>query len=96
MNLELWHAAVFALFLLFGFGLGWYLSSRSGQNKIASAKEMARKTLEDAEKQADTIKREKLLEVKDEWYQKKKEFDSDLQSKRTKLAAQEKAIEVRE
>jgi ribonuclease Y len=96
MNLEVWHAAVFALFLVMGFGLGWYLSGRSGQNRLASAKELARKTLEDAEKQADTLKREKLLEVKDEWYQKKKEFDADLQNKRAKLTAQEKAIEVRE
>ena len=50
MNLEMWQAAVSVLFLVMGFGVGWYLSSRSGQNKIASAKEMARKTLEDAEK----------------------------------------------
>ncbi len=49
-----------------------------------------------AEKEAETLKREKLLEVKDEWYQKKKEFDSDVQSKRSKFAAQEKALEVRE
>ncbi len=78
------------------FSLGWYLNSRSGQNKISSAREQARKVMIDAEKEAETLKREKLLEVKDEWYQKKKEFDGDVQSKRTKLQAQEKAIEVRE
>jgi ribonuclease Y len=78
------------------FFLGWYLNARSGQSKIASAKEMAKKILVDAEKEADTLKREKLLEVKDEWYSKKKEFDSDVQSKRSKLSAQEKALEARE
>ncbi len=78
------------------FFIGWYLNSKSGQNKIASAKELAKKVLADAEKEAETLKREKLLEVKDEWYSKKKEFDSDVQSKRNKLQAQEKALEIRE
>ena len=38
---------------------GWYLNSRSGQNKVSSAREQARKVLADAEKEADTLKREK-------------------------------------
>ena len=47
--------------------LGWYLNSRSGQNKVSSAREQARKVVADGEKEAETLKREKLLEVKDEW-----------------------------
>ena len=78
------------------FFIGWYLNAKTGQSRINSAKEQARKVLADAEKEADTLKREKLLEVKDEWYQKKKEFDSDIQSKRAKLQAQEKGLEARE
>jgi ribonuclease Y len=78
------------------FFIGWYLNARSGQNRIASAKEMAKKLLSDAEKEAETLKREKLLEVKDEWYSKKKEFDSDVQSKRSKLQSLEKALDHRE
>ena len=76
--------------------LGWTMNSRSGQNKLASANERAKKVLEDSAKEADTLKREKLLEVKDEWYQRKKEFDQEVQKQRNKLTAQEKAIEVRE
>lgn len=75
---------------------GWFASSRLAQNKIASAREMAGKIVSDSEKEAETIKREKLIEVKDEWYNKKKEFDSEVQSKRSKLQAQEKALEERE
>jgi ribonucrease Y len=78
------------------FFIGWYLNAKAGQNKISSARDVARKVIADAEKEADTLKREKLLEVKDEWYQKKKEFDADVQAKRAKQQAQEKAIEVRE
>jgi ribonucrease Y len=78
------------------FSLGWYLNARSGQNKISSAKDVARRVLEDAEKEGDTLKREKLLEVKDEWYKKKKEFDAEVQTKRNKLQAQEKSLDQRE
>ena len=78
------------------FLLGWVINGKTGHNKIASAKEMAKRILEDAAKEADTVKREKLLEVKDEWYSKKKEFDGDIQSKRSKLLAQEKALDIRE
>lgn len=76
--------------------IGWYLNAKSGQNKITSAQDRASKIVADAEKEVETLKREKLLEVKDEWYSKKKEFDADVQSKRSKLQAQEKALDSRE
>jgi ribonucrease Y len=93
MSLEFLGAALAAGI---AFAAGWWLNARSGKSKITSAKETARKIMEDAEKQADTLKREKLLEVKDEWYEKKREFDNDIQGKRNKLGAQEKALETRE
>ncbi|MBM2840879.1 MAG: 2',3'-cyclic-nucleotide 2'-phosphodiesterase [Bacteroidetes bacterium] len=79
-----------------GVAVGWYFSVRMGKNKVASARDVAKKIIEQAGKESETLKREKLLEVKDEWYAKKKEFDSDLQSKRAKQQAQEKALEARE
>lgn len=79
-----------------GVAVGWYFSVRMGKNKVASARDVAKKIIEEAGKESETLKREKLLEVKDEWYAKKKEFDSDLQSKRAKQQAQEKALEARE
>ena len=78
--------------LLAGTVAGWILSTRNGQSRISSSRDAAKKIMQDAEKEADTLKREKLLEVKDEWYQKKKEFDADVQSKRGKQQAQEKAL----
>ena len=78
------------------FFMGWSLNARSGQNKIMDAQERAKKIIEEAEKEATTVKREKLLEVKDEWYQKKKDFESDAQSKRSKLQAYEKQLSNRE
>jgi ribonuclease Y len=71
---------------------GWYLNSKSTKNKLMSADEQAKKIIDDAEKSALTLKKEKLLEVKDEWYRKKQEFDSDYQSKKNKLKAYEKQL----
>ena len=54
------------------FFLGWLLNARSGHNKILGAEDHAKKIIEEAEKEAVTAKREKMLEVKDEWYKKEK------------------------
>jgi len=74
------------------FFLGWLFNSKSTKNKLMSADEQARKIVEDAEKAGMTIKKEKLLEVKDEWYRKKQEFESDYHSKKNKLKAFEKQL----
>ncbi|MEJ2615501.1 MAG: Rnase Y domain-containing protein, partial [Ignavibacteriaceae bacterium] len=61
---------VIVLVALF-FYFGWVFNSRIGKKSIASAEERAKQVINDAQKEANNIKREKLLEVKDEWYKKK-------------------------
>ncbi len=78
------------------FLLGWFVNTKIGRNNIAVAKEKAQKIIEEAEKEAKNIKREKLLEVKDEWLKKKQEFDNEVNTKRQKLQAYEKQLETRE
>ncbi len=78
------------------FYLGWMMNSRIGKKSITNAEEQAKKILEDADKDAKNTKREKLLEVKDEWYKKKTEFDKEVQQKRQKVSALEKQIQLRE
>ncbi|RCK77358.1 MAG: Hydrolase (HAD superfamily) [Ignavibacteriae bacterium] len=87
-----------AAFLLttISFLLGWYLSNKSGKNKIMSAEERAKQIISNAEKEANNLKKEKLLEVKDEWYRKKQEFDNEVNNKRNKLLAFEKQLNQRE
>lgn len=95
--MELTLAVIIALVgCIVGVAVGWLVSTRVAKGKVASAKEVAKRIVEEAGKEAETLKREKLLEVKDEWYAKKKEFDADVQSKRAKQQAQEKALEARE
>jgi ribonucrease Y len=78
------------------FFLGWFLNGRAGQNKIVTAEERAKQILDNAAKEASAIKKEKLIEVKDEWYKKKQEFDNEVNNKRNKLLAHEKQLNQRE
>ncbi len=90
-------------FLIFGavmtvaaFFAGWFINNKIGKNKIASSEEQSKKILADAERDAAAIQKEKLLEVKDEWYKKKHEFENEANQKRNKLQAYEKQLDSRE
>lgn len=78
------------------FAAGWFVNNRIGQNKISSAEERAKSLLADAERDANNLKKEKLLEVKDEWFKKKQEYEQEVNSKRSKLQAFEKQLNGRE
>src|SRR5437763_16859734 len=78
------------------FYLGWFLNAKTTKSKLMSADEQAKRILADAEKGALNLKKEKLLEVKDEWYRKKQEFDTDYQSKKSKLKSFEKQLQDKE
>jgi len=75
---------------------GWYLNVRNSRSKMTSAEGRAKRIIEEAERDATTLKREKLMEVKDEWYKKKKDSEAEAQSRRNKLQAFEKQLENRE
>ncbi len=96
MQLDLITILAAAGLVVLSFLLGWILNSRMGLNSIKSAKEKASSIIEEAEKESKHIKREKLLEVKDEWLKKKQEFDSEVNNKRQKLQNHEKQLESRE
>jgi ribonuclease Y len=61
-----------------------------------SAEEQAKNIIADAEKAALNLKKEKLLEVKDEWYKKKQEFDQDYHNRKNKLRAFEKQLQEKD
>ena len=76
--------------------LGWVLNSKSGRNSLTIADEKSKQIIADAQKDSNNLKREKLLEVKDEWYKKKVEFDGEVNQKRQKISALEKQLITRE
>jgi ribonuclease Y len=79
-----------------GFAIGWFVKNNIGKNKITNADARAKRIIEDAEKDAANLKKEKLLEVKDEWFKKKQEHEHESNSRRNKLQSFEKQLESRE
>lgn len=76
--------------------LGWFIAARVSQNKISVAEQRAQEILEGAEKEAQHLKKEKLLEVKDEWFRKKQEAEKEINRQRNKLHNREKQLGNRE
>lgn len=95
MNIE-YLIIIFVVLLPVSFASGWFLSYRIGKNKINNAEECAKKIISDAEHEAANLKKEKLLEVKEEWYKKKQEFDHEMHQKRSKLQTYERQLTARE
>ena len=88
--------SISGLLIVLAFVLGWVINSKIGKNNIVIAEDKAKKILEDADRDAKNLKREKILEVKDEWYKKKQEFDAEANTKKQKFANIESKLEKRE
>ncbi len=79
-----------------GFVVGYLVSTKSIKQQIQAAEERASEIVADAQKEAENLKREKLLEVKDEFMSKKRALDEEQARRREKLQAVEKQIKTRE
>ena len=71
---------------LVAFISGWIISKKVGHGKIANAESFAERIVNDAKKDAASIKKEKMLEAKDEWYRLKQNFEQESKNKRNELS----------
>ena len=94
--IDILNISIGIIFFILGGVIGWFVNNKLGRNSIALARENAKKILADADKEAKNIKKEKLLEIKDEWFKKKQEFDVEINSRKQKLSAFEKKLDQRE
>jgi ribonuclease Y len=78
------------------FFLGWFVSRRIGEAKLAKAEELARKIVLEAEKEAEIKKKEAVLEARDEGYKAKANFERELANKRLEFQKIEKRLQERE
>jgi ribonuclease Y len=78
------------------FLLGWFISRRIGEMKLGKADELAKKIIQEAEKEAEIKKKEAILEARDEWYKAKVNFEKELQIKKAELGRLEKRFAERE
>jgi ribonuclease Y len=76
--------------------IGFLVRKRFSEARIVSAKEIAKRLIEEAEKKAEILKKEALLQAKDKFYQEKAEFEKETTEKRQELQNLERRITQRE
>lgn len=97
MQIPLWELALIVAVVAVIFALlGWTISRRIGQSKLARAEEVSAQIIREAEKEAEIKKKEAILEAKDELYKQKVEVERELQVKRTELQKSEKKLQEKD
>ena len=99
MNLPLdqyTYIIIIIVIAILGGVIGFLIRKRFSEARIVSAKEVAKRLIEEAEKKAEMLKKEALLQAKDKFYQEKAEFEKETNEKRQELQNLEKRIIQRE
>ncbi len=78
------------------FIIGWYVQAGSSKRKLGTIEERSKQILDTAEREANAIKKEKLVEVKDEWIKKRQELDNEYNAKQRKIQSIEKQLNSKE
>ena len=95
MNLIL-AICLIAAALVLGAVIGLIFRGSSDSKKLGSAREQARKILEDAIKGAESAKKESIISAKEEIFQLKKEADFDIKERRKEVSRLERRIAQKE
>lgn len=90
------HTAIYVVILLAGLAIGFFARKYIGESKIATAEEAAKKLLERANEEAERVKREKLIEAKDEIYALRNEAERESRERRAELQRLEKRLTQKE
>ena len=86
--------AILVGFLAFIFG--FLYRKKVGEKQIGSAKEEAKRIINDAIRTADTKKKETLLEAREELHRERSEQEKELKERRVEVSRQEKRLQQRE
>ncbi len=103
----IWLVPIDVLLIVLFFYLGWFFNNKLGKKSLAATSERSKEILEninkeaalikrEAEQEAQQLKKEKLLEVKDEFHKKKVEFDNEVNLRKQKLSGLERQIHQKE
>jgi ribonuclease Y len=86
--------------LVVGAAIGYFLSLSAGKKQsariISEAESKSKQIITDSEKTSEHIKKEKLLEVKEEWHKRKSDFDADKSAKLQRINQAEQQLKKRE
>jgi len=84
------------LALLIGFGIGYIIRVSHHEKSIKNSKAMAEKIVEDGKKEAEKLKRENVLEAKQEIFTQRKDFENDMRERRQVVLTLENKVTQRE
>ncbi len=88
---------IFALLgIIVGVVVGYFVLKKQNDSDIAGAKNSAEQIVEDAKREAEALKKEALLEAKDENHKLRTETESDIRERRLELQKQENRLLQRE
>jgi ribonucrease Y len=82
--------------LIVGAVVGYFVRKSVAETKIAGAKDAAEQILEDAKRDADSTKKEALLEAKDEIHKLRTEAEREIRDRRNELQKQENRLMQKE
>ncbi len=88
--------ALIAAALVLGFAGGFLLRRLLAEKKIGSAEREANRILTDCKQQAESIKKEKLLEAKEEILQRRNESEAELKERRAEITRMERRLTQKE
>ncbi|MCG3156066.1 MAG: Ribonuclease Y [bacterium] len=75
---------------------GWLLRQKIGRERSAHAEATARHLVAEATQEAENLKQAKLLEVRDELFQKRQDLEQEIKSRRQQIQKQESQLAARE
>ncbi len=78
--------------ILLGLGAGYFIRKYFAEAKTASAEEAAEKILKEAEEKIQTLKKEKVLEAKEEVHRLRNEFEKEIKERRLEVQRLERRI----
>lgn len=96
MDSNILFAVIGVAALAAGIVLGKFIFAKNTQKQLDEASEKAEKILADAKTQAETLKKEKLLEAKEKFVQMKADHDKDVLQRTQKLSESENRIRQKE
>jgi ribonuclease Y len=82
--------------LIAGWTIFWLFLKTSAGKKLDIANEQVKRILEEGKSEADTIKKEKLIEVKEELFEHKQRLEREIQSQREKVEKHEHRLDSKE
>ncbi len=87
---------ILALAYPVAFCAGWFLRIRIDKSRISSTELTIKKMIADAEKEAEALKKERLIEAKDEFLKLKQKLDNEHEKKRNELLKMERQFRDKE